>query len=277
MPNILELRKYLKRIKAPEYTQIISKIENQEALDNIDEIIKHSDWIMIARWDLWAEVDYVTLPIIQTDIADKCKAAWKYFIIATQMLESMIENPIPTRAEVSDVFNSAMQKTDCTMLSWETAMGKYPLEAVKAMARVLRYTEKHVKYKHDYFSRDLWIHEDKKILIKNTIITAENLWAKNILVFTKSWFMAKVMSAFRPKLHVYSFTYSDSLRKKLTILFWLKTFLIKNRSNEKNIETALKELKKQKLVKKWDKIVTVYWIEKKKKEVIPSIQVHEIK
>jgi len=275
--NILELRKFLKKIKAPKYTQIISKIENQEALDNIDEIIEESDWIMIARWDLWAEVAYETLPIIQTEIANKCKAAWKYFIIATQMLESMIENPIPTRAEVSDVFNSAMQKTDCTMLSWETAMWKYPVEAVKAMAKVLRHTEKHIKYKHDYFSRSLWKHEDKKILIRNTIFTAENLWAKNILVFTKSWFMAKTISALRPNIHVFSFTYTDSLRKKLTILFWLKTFLIKNRSNEKNIETALKELKKQKLIKSGDKIVTVYWIEKKRKEVIPSIQVYKIK
>jgi pyruvate kinase len=89
--NILELREYLKQIKAEENIQIISKIENQESLDNIDEIIEYSDWIMIARWDLWAEVPYETLPILQKQIADKCKQAWKYFIVATQMLESMME------------------------------------------------------------------------------------------------------------------------------------------------------------------------------------------
>lgn len=274
--NILELRKYLKELNAPKYLQIISKIENQEALDNIDEIIEESDWIMIARWDLWSEVPFETLPIIQREIANKCKANWTYFIVATQMLESMIQNPVPTRAEVSDIFNAAMQKADCTMLSWETAAWKYPVEAVKAMSKVLKYTEANIKYKHDYFKRNLWIHEDKKILIRNTVFTAENLWAKNILVFTKSWFMAKTISAFRPNMHVFAFTYTDCLRKKLTILFWLKTFLIEKKSNEENVQAALKQLKEKKLVKKWDKIVTVYWIEKKD-EIIPSIQVIEIK
>ncbi len=274
--NILELREYLEELNATKWIQIISKIENQEALDNIDEIIEESDWIMIARWDLWAEVPYETLPIIQREIASKCKYAWKYFIVATQMLESMIENPIPTRAEVTDIFNAAMQKADCTMLSWETAAWKYPIEAVKTMSRVLEYTEKQITYKHDkYFIKDLWVHEDKKQLIKNAVNTAENVWAKNILVFTNSWFMAKTISAFRPNLHVYSFTFSDFLRKKLTILFWLKTFLIENKSNEQNLEEAIKILKDKSLMKSWEKIVTIYGIERKWK-IIPSIQVIEI-
>lgn len=275
--NILELREYLKELNVPEYVQIISKIENQEALDNIDEIIEESDWIMIARWDLWAEVPFETLPIIQRLIANKCKANGTYFIVATQMLESMIENPIPTRAEVSDIFNAAMQKADCTMLSWETAAWKYPIEAVKSMAKVLKYTESQIIYKHEYFTRNLWNHEDKKQLIKNTILTAENVWAKNIIVFTKSWFMAKTMSAFRPNLPVFAFTYTDNLRKKLTILFWLKTFLIEKKSNEENLENAINKLKESELVKIWDKIVTVYWIEKKNNIIVPSIQVIEIK
>lgn len=275
--NILELKEYLKELDVPQYIQIISKIENQESLDNIDEIIEESDWIMIARWDLWAEIPFETLPIIQREIANKCKVAWKYFIVATQMLESMTENPIPTRAEITDIFNATMQKADCTMLSWETAAWKYPVEAVKSMAKVLKFTESQIIYKHDYFTRNLWIHEDKKQLIKNTIYTAENVWAKNIIVFTKSWFMAKTISAFRPNLHVFAFTYTDGLRKKLTILFWLKTFLIEKKSNEENLETALKILKERELVKIWDKIVTVYWIEKKNNEIIPSIQVIEIK
>jgi pyruvate kinase len=170
-----------------------------------------------------------------------------------------------------------MQKADCTMLSGETATWKYPVEAVRSMSKVLKFTESQIKYKHDYFTRDLWIHEDKKQLIKNTIYTAENVWAKNIIVFTKSWFMAKNISAFRPNLHVFAFTYTDNLRKKLTILFWLKTFLIEKKSNEENLETALKILKEKELVKIWDKIVTVYWIEKKNNEIVPSIQVIEIK
>ena len=274
--NILELRKYLKRIKAPDDIQIISKIENQESLDNLDEIIDESDWIMIARWDLWAEVPFETLPMIQKIIADKCKASWTYFIVATQILESMLENPIPTRAEVTDIFNAAMQKADCTMLSWETAAWKYPFEAVRTMKNVLKYSETQVKYKHDYFTRDLWKHENKKLLIKNAVITAENLNAKALMIFTDSWFMAKTAAAFRPNIPVLTFTFTDSILKKLTILFWLKTFIIKKKSDEENIENALKILKKKWVLNKWDELVTVYWIHKWK-HVVPSIQVLKAK
>lgn len=273
--NILELREYLKQIKAPENIQVISKIENQESLDNLDEIIEESDWIMIARWDLWAEIAFETLPIVQREIATKCKKQGKYFIVATQMLETMITNPIPTRAEVTDIFNATMQKADCTMLSWETAAWNYPIESAETMARVLKYSESQIKYNHNYFEKDLWIHEEKKQLIKNAVYTAENIWAKNILVFSKSWFMAKTISAFRPNLHVFAFTYTNDIRKKLTILFWLKTFLIKNISNEQNLENAIKILKQKDLVCSGDKIVTVYWIERKDK-IVPSIQVIEI-
>ncbi len=274
--NILELKDYLKEINAPKNIQIISKIENQEALDNIDEIIEESDWIMIARWDLWAEVPFETLPVIQKNIATKCKQTWTFFIVATQMLESMIYNPIPTRAEVIDIFNAAMQKADCTMLSWETAAWKYPIEAVKTMKNILKYSETQINYKHDYFTRNLGEHENKKLLIKNAIYTAENLNTRAIMIFTNWWFMAKTASAFRPNLPVFTFTYSDSLLKKLTILFWLKTFIIKKESNEKNIENAINILKKQKLVENWDEIVTVYWIDKWN-EIIPSIQIIKIK
>lgn len=274
--NILELRDYLKEIGAPKDIQIISKIENQESLDNLDEIIEESDWIMIARWDLWAEIPFETLPMVQKIIADKCKANWTFFIVATQILESMIENPIPTRAEVTDIFNAAMQKADCTMLSWETAAWNYPIEAVETMKNVLKYSETQVKYKHDYFTKDLWIHENRKLLIKNAVYTAESLNAKALMVFTESWFMAKTTSAFRPNIPVFTFTFTDSILKKLAILFWLKTFIIEKKSNEKNIENAIKRLKKEKLVEYWDEIVTVYWMTKWK-EIIPSIQVITIK
>ncbi|MCD5385267.1 pyruvate kinase [Candidatus Gracilibacteria bacterium] len=274
--NILELKDYLKEINAPKNIQIISKIENQEALDNIDEIIEESDGIMIARGDLGAEVPFETLPVIQKNIATKCKQTGTFFIVATQMLESMIYNPIPTRAEVIDIFNAAMQKADCTMLSGETAAGKYPIEAVKTMKNILKYSETQINYKHDYFTRNLGEHENKKLLIKNAIYTAENLNTRAIMIFTNGGFMAKTASAFRPNLPVFTFTYSDSLLKKLTILFGLKTFIIKKESNEKNIENAINILKKQKLVENGDEIVTVYGIDKGN-EIIPSIQIIKIK
>lgn len=274
--NILDLKNYLLEINAPKWIQIISKIENKEALDNLDEIILASHGVMIARWDLWAEIAYETLPIVQRMIATKCKDAWKYFIVATQMLETMITNPIPTRAEVTDIFNAAMQKADCTMLSWETAAWNYPIEAVETMSRVLEYTESQLKYKHDYFSRNLGNDEEKKQLIKNAVYTAENINAKNIIVFTNSWFMAKVIAAFRPNMHVFAFTFSDIVRKKLTILFWLKTFQLEKKSNDENLDNAINELKRQKLVQIWDKIVTIYDLERNG-NLIPSIQIVEIK
>ncbi len=275
--NILELRQYLKTINAPEGIKIISKIENQESLDNIDEIIDESDGIMIARWDLWAEVPFETLPVIQRQIATKCKETGTFFIVATQILESMIENPIATRAEVSDIFNAAMQKADVTMLSWETAAWKYPIEAVKTMSKVLEFTESQIKYKHDYLQWDIGRGEYRKQLIKNTVDTAEDVWAKNIIVFTQSGFMAKLIAAFRPNIHVFAFTYSDCVRKKLTILFWLKTFLIEKKSDEDNLEEAIKQLKEKNLVNYWDKVVTLNSVEKKSWEIVPCIQIIEIK
>ena len=162
------------------------------------------------------------------------------------------------------------------MLSWETAAWKYPIEAVETMRNILKYSETQIIYKHDYFTKDLWIHENKKQLIKNAIYTSENLNAKAIMIFTNWWFMAKTASAFRPNLPVFTFTYTDSLLKKLAILFWLKTFLIEKKSNEENVENAINILKNKELVKIWDVIVTVYWIEKWY-EITPSIQIITIK
>lgn len=275
--NILDLKNYLKEIKAPENIQIISKIENYEALENLWEIIEESDGIMIARWDLWAEIPYETLPSVQENIANKCKIEWKFFIVATQMLETMIENPIPTRAETTDIFNAAMQQADCTMLSWETAMWKYPVETVKVMSKILEFSEQQINYSHNkYFLKNLWEKEFRKQLIKNAVYTAKQVWAKNIILFTTSWFTAKIISAFKPELHTFAFTYSDFVRKKLTILFWLKTFQIEKKSSDENIENAIKELKNKNLIKNWEKILAINWIEKMW-QIVPSIQVIEIK
>ncbi len=273
--NILELREFLKEIKAPASIQIISKIENQESLDNLDEIIEESDWIMIARWDLWSEVPFETLPILQKKIWDKCKEAGKFFIVATQMLESMIDNPIPTRAEVTDIFNAVMQKADCTMLSWETAAGKYPIEAVKVMKDVIVYTESQLKYKHEYFSKNLGENENKKIMIKNAVIIAEDLGVKALLIFSKSLHTAKLTAAMRSNIPVYAFTYSDLLAKKVNILFWLEPFVIDEKTNKEEIEEALEILKEKKLLKIWDEVVTVNWIYIWK-ERVPNIQVFKV-
>ena len=272
--NIIELQEYLKELNSS-WIKIISKIESQEALDNIDEIIEYSDWIMIARGDLWVEVPFETLPIIQRQIAIKCKEEWKFFIVATQMLESMIENSIPTRAEVTDIFNWVMQKADCLMLSWETAAWDYPVEAVEEMTKIISYTESQIKYKHDYFSRELWTDEAKKVFVKNAIFTAENLWAKALVVFTKTWFMAKTTAAFRPNLPVYSFSFSEDISKKQNVLFWINPFVIEKKTNEENVDTALNVLKANNILEIWDKIIVVYDSVSNNK-TIPCIKIMEI-
>ena len=273
--NIIELKEYLKEINAPKGIQIISKIENREALNNIDDIIEYSHWIMIARGDLWAEVDFETLPILQKNIAEKCKKAGKFFIIATQMLETMIENPIPTRAEVTDIYNAVVLEADCTMLSGETAAWKYPIEAVDTMAKVLRYTESQTFYDHHHFD----VHsgdedEMKKQLVKSAIYTAERINAKNIIVF--SLHMTKLIAAFRSNINTFSFTFSDSVRKKMVILFGTKTFQIEKKSNEENLNYAIKLLKEKWLLNLWDKIVAITEIEKQE-QIVPSMQIIEIK
>lgn len=273
--NILELKKFLEEINAPKNIQIISKIENFEALENIDEIIEYSHWIMIARWDLWAEVPFETLPILQKQISEKCKRAWKFFIVATQMLETMISNPIPTRAEVTDIYNAVMQEADCTMLSWETAAWNYPIEAVSTMKKILEYTESQTNYSHNHF--EIFLSEEneiKKQLVKNTIYTAESIKAKWIIVFSLA--MTKIISAFRSNIPTFAFTFSDEVRKKMNILFWVENFEIEKRNNEENLNKSLEILKEKWLLKTWNKIVAITEIEKEWQS-IPSMQIIEIK
>ena len=125
-----------------EKIKIIAKIENQEGIDNIDDIIDISDMVMIARWDLWTELSVETIPAHQMHIIKSCKIKNTPVIVATQMLESMIENPIPTRAEVSDIFYAVREGADYVMLSWETAVGKFPIECIKVMNKVINEAEK---------------------------------------------------------------------------------------------------------------------------------------
>lgn len=141
--DINDLRNFLYDNGAS-HLQIIAKIETQEAVDNISEIIRASDAIMIARWDLWTEMPIETIPGIQQHIVWKVKRKWKKVIVATQMLESMIDNPIPTRAEVSDIFLAVREWADFVMLSGETAVGKFPIECVKVMNNVIAEANKYI-------------------------------------------------------------------------------------------------------------------------------------
>lgn len=140
--DIEQLREYLKKIDGTK-TKIIAKIENQEGIDHLENIIDASDMIMVARGDLWAELPVETIPFYQMEIIKRCKIKNTPVIVATQMLESMISNPVPTRAEVSDIFYAVREGAEYVMLSWETAVGKYPLECINVMNRVIAEAEKY--------------------------------------------------------------------------------------------------------------------------------------
>ena len=251
--------------------KIISKIENQEGIDNLDKIINISDWIMIARWDLGVEVPIEKLPIYQSDIALKCRKKWKFFITATHLLETMIDNPFPTRAESSDVFNSVIQKADCLMLSWETSIWKFPIETVKIMTRIINEAEKIVKYTFDdYINNNLTSRDiEKKLLIRSSLFIWQELWVKALIILTKSWLLARLTSAYRPSFPVYSFSPVDSSVKNTNILFWINPCLLTCWDIDdfsKNLDYAINYLIHNKIVNKIDTIIAINDIQKKGNE-----------
>ena len=268
--NIQELRDFLKAHNA-EHIKIISKVENQEAVENLDEIVKFSDWVMAARWDLGIEVPVETLPFYQKEIVEKCRKEWKFFVIATHMLETMIESPFPTRAEVSDIYNAVMQQTDCTMLSWETTIWKYPIESVKMMSKIIVEAEKNTKYEHTDYSDDGLNDRDieKKLLIKHGMSVAESLDAKWMIVLTKTGLLARLAAAFRPRVKVYAFTHAGSSYRFMNVLFGIKAFLLDNwgANHGENLALALQTLKDKWIVKTWDKLVAITDIRKNDKNL----------
>ncbi len=180
--------------------KIISKIENTEGIDNFDEILKYSDGIMVARGDMGVEVDFERLPGIQKRFIKKCYQAGKMVITATQMLESMIEHPTPTRAEISDVANAVFDGTSAVMLSGETAVGKYPLRAVRAMAKIAEQAE------HDAFAADVYhalnitidYSDITSALCDAACTTANDIKAQAIVTLTTTGKSARRMSKYRP-------------------------------------------------------------------------------
>lgn len=276
--NVLELREYLKELGG-EDIKIISKIENQEGIENLAEIIQVSDGIMIARGDLGIEVPIEKLPSYQALMVESTLAAGKFTIIATHLLESMIDNPFPTRAEVSDIYNSVMQRSDAVMLSGETAAGKYPIKSVELMSATIREAEANIDILHRDFSHEGLTPRDieKKALIKSAIYAGEELWVKGIFIFTKSGRLARLASSFRPNLPIYGFTPHLQSVAYMNILYGVKPYLIENwdKDFEWNITQAINICKFENILQIWDKIMLVNDLRKKWKEV-PLVELIEI-
>lgn len=216
--DIAEIREILASV-GKEKLPIISKIETKMAIDNLAEIIEHSDGIMVARGDLGIDLEFHQVPLVQKRIIHDCNKAGKPVITATQMLESMIHNPRPTRAEASDVANAILDGTDAIMLSGESAVGDYPVEAVKTMYDIANVTEASIDYYHEMAEKlDFGRRSGSQhaFALGATQIALE-IGAKAIVIGTKSGKSAKIISNFRPNTYVLAICDSEEVARSLTL------------------------------------------------------------
>lgn len=240
--DVLEIRELLEKNNGS-YIQIIPKIENQEGVDNIDEIIQHSDGLMVARGDLGVEIPAEEVPLVQKSLIQKCNAAGKPVITATQMLDSMQRNPRPTRAEASDVANAILDGTDAIMLSGETAAGLYPVESVQTMDKIAKRTENAI----DYRSIVTKLSKAREVNLTDAIgqavaHTAINLKVKAVIAPTESGHTAKMISKFRPGVPIIAVTSSDLPSRKLTLVWGVYPIVGKKAfSTDEILEVAVEE------------------------------------
>ncbi len=254
--DVLEIRKILEENNA-DNIGIIAKIENQEGVDNIDEIINVSDGIMVARGDLGVEIMAEEIPMIQKTIIRKCNKAGKPVITATQMLDSMMRNPRPTRAEVTDVANAILDGSDAIMLSGETAAGKYPVEAVRTMRNIALRTEDSLDYREILHLKALERENTTTNAISRaTCTTAEDLGASAIITATSSGYTAKAVSKFRPKAPIIAATTSKKVMRKLSLIWGVHpTLATKSTSTDEVIDIAIHSALEKKYIKEGDLIV----------------------
>ena len=249
--------KYVKKIiknKKP----LISKIEKPSALNDLDQIIELSDGIMVARGDLGVELPPSNVPGIQKNIIMACRILGKPVIVATQMLESMINTPVPTRAEASDVATAVFDGADAVMLSAETAVGQYPVDSVNTMSNILEATEKHIKLHPHDSPRALKKENSIYHAVSNAAVNlAETVNAKAIVAFTASGKTAFRISRERPDLLLIVMTPENIVRRKLSLLWGARSFLSKVQGYEAAIKEARETIKINKLAKVNENIIVV--------------------
>lgn len=220
--------RYIKEIikKSGKHTKVVAKIERPEALKNIDEIIAETDAVMVARGDLGVEIVMEDVPMAQKMIVEKCNKASKPVIIATQMMESMIENPRPTRAETNDIANAVMDGADALMLSAETATGKYPLQVIKSMSKTINSVETQASKIYDkYFE----LNPKDPLFINDSLVTSacrltNVTGAKAIIGMTKSGYTAFKIASHRPKANIFVFTDNEPLLATLSLVWGVRGF-----------------------------------------------------
>ncbi len=215
---------------------LFAKIEKHEAVENIDSIIEVADGIMVARGDLGVEIEMEKVPVVQKMIIKKCNQAGKPVITATQMLTSMVSSPRPTRAEVSDVANAVLDGTDATMLSDETTVGKYPVEAVKVMSRTIQEAEKIYRYYKSYKTEEK---TPTEAVAESATILSKNINAKAIVAFTKSGRTARNVSKYRPECEILAITHDEKTLRRLSVVWGVKPYMVVKA--EENTDIMLKE------------------------------------
>jgi pyruvate kinase len=254
-PEDVLLAKSLIR-RAKKETPVIAKLEKPEAIENLEQLLRVSDGVMVARGDLGVEMNPERVPVVQKEIIVKAREFRRPVITATQMLESMTDNPRPTRAEASDVANAIFDGSDAVMLSAETASGRYPVEAVQMMARIICQAEESIRG----FARPA---TQEKLKVAETVAelvchASQELHLKWIVVFTHSGFTARLISRYRPLVPIAAFAPESETRRRMALIWGLRPLAIPNlRKVEALAEISEKRLLEEKLVRKGDIIAIV--------------------
>jgi len=236
--------------------EIIAKIENREGVDNALEILKICDGIMVARGDLGVEVPFYELPEIQKNLADLCLKMGKKCVTATQMLDSMIKNPRPTRAEVSDVANAVFDHTSAVMLSGETSIGKYPVETVKAMVQIVKNAESNIDYTNKHIGKIYDTNDVTSAISHATVSSAHDLDAAAIIAVTTSGYTAKMVSSYRPQTRIIGGTANRRVYYKLSLSWGVTPMMMAMKMESEPLWSAvLMKAQSMNYIKKDDLVV----------------------
>jgi pyruvate kinase len=254
--DVVQLKALLQREAPDQHIRVVAKIEHQFAVDRMDEIIDAADAIMVARGDLGIEIPYEELPIVQRTFVKKCIRSLKPVIVATHMLESMIENPMPTRAEVTDVANAVYEQADAIMLSGETSMGRYPVECVQVMDRIARRIE---RSGGAGYASDIVPESPRELMVKSAVELADRVNADALVVFTRSGNLATLAAGLRPRRsRIYAFTPDGNLVTRLVLMRGVAPYHIEfSQEKDQTVNTAINHLKRDNLVNPGAQLVIV--------------------
>ncbi|MBE6685304.1 MAG: pyruvate kinase [Ruminococcaceae bacterium] len=253
--DLIDVREYLKELDA-DNIELIAKIENQSGVDNIEEICEYCDGIMVARGDMGVEIPFEHLPTIQKKLITKCRLLGKRVITATEMLESMISNPRPTRAEISDVANAVYDGTSAIMLSGETAAGKYPVQAVATMAKIAETTESSIDYKKRFYSAEFKIRNSIDAISHSTCGMAIDIDAKAIVACSLSGMTARMVSRFRSPVDIIGLTTNETTWRRLALSWGVIPAMCEEFTSTDVLFYTAKKIASRTLdLKKGDKIV----------------------